>query len=156
MGGIFCLPTSEDTPAATAAHDRPGAEGASYLFAQDSLGGERRADTADDDSLTGTALFRSPPAAQGSGRRTGNVTGHPTVDDARSDADDASGDALVDAAGGDDTETVTITITGTADAAVIGKFSEWMSFHGADIRDLRAGAQRLEVIFRRLTADGAQ
>ena len=100
MGGIFCLPTSEDTPAAAAAHDRPGTEGASYLSSHDSLGGERRADTADDDSLTGTALFRSPPAAQGSGRRTGNVTGHPTVDDARSDADDASGDALVDAAGG--------------------------------------------------------
>jgi ABC-2 type transport system ATP-binding protein len=47
-------------------------------------------------------------------------------------------------------------ITGTADAAVIGKFSEWMSFHGADIRDLRAGAQRLEDIFRRLTAGGTQ
>ena len=47
-------------------------------------------------------------------------------------------------------------ITGTADAAVIGKFSEWMSFHGADIRDLRAGAQRLEDIFRRLTTGGAQ
>ncbi|KAL3822261.1 hypothetical protein ACHAXA_005894 [Cyclostephanos tholiformis] len=57
MGGIFCLPTSEDTPAAAAAHDHPGAEGASYLFAQDSLGGGRRADAADDDSLTGTALF---------------------------------------------------------------------------------------------------
>jgi ABC-2 type transport system ATP-binding protein len=47
-------------------------------------------------------------------------------------------------------------ITGTADAAVIGKFSEWMSFHGADIRDLRAGAQRLEDIFRRLTVGGLQ
>ena len=47
-------------------------------------------------------------------------------------------------------------IMGTADAAVIGKFSEWMSFHGADIRDLRAGAQRLEDIFRRLTTGGAQ
>jgi ABC-2 type transport system ATP-binding protein len=47
-------------------------------------------------------------------------------------------------------------ITGTADAAVIGKFSEWMSFHGADIRDLRAGAQRLEDIFRRLTAGAPQ
>jgi ABC-2 type transport system ATP-binding protein len=47
-------------------------------------------------------------------------------------------------------------IMGTADAAVIGKFSEWMSFHGADIRDLRAGAQRLEDIFRRLTTGDAQ
>ena len=47
-------------------------------------------------------------------------------------------------------------IMGTADAAVIGKFSEWMSFHGADIRDLRAGAQRLEDIFRRLTTGGGR
>jgi hypothetical protein len=31
-----------------------------------------------------------------------------------------------------------------------------MSFHGADIRDLRAGAQRLEDIFRRLTTGGVQ
>ncbi len=57
MGGIFCLPTSEDTPAAAAAHDRPGAEGASYLFTQDSLGDERRANATDNDSLMGTALF---------------------------------------------------------------------------------------------------
>ena len=57
MGGIFCLPTSEDTPAAAVAHNRPGAEEASYLFTQDSLGGECHADAADNNSLTGTALF---------------------------------------------------------------------------------------------------
>jgi hypothetical protein len=45
------------------------------------LGEERRADAADNE-LTALALFCSPPAAQGSKRRSGNVTGHTTADDA--------------------------------------------------------------------------
>jgi hypothetical protein len=45
------------------------------------LGEERHADAADDE-LTAMVLFRSPPVAQGSERRSGNVTGHTTADDA--------------------------------------------------------------------------
>jgi ABC-2 type transport system ATP-binding protein len=40
---------------------------------------------------------------------------------------------------------------GTADAQRIAKLSQWMADAGADIRDLRAGQQRLEDVFRRLT-----
>ena len=125
MGGIFCLPSSEDNPAATAAHDRPGAEGASFLFTQDSLGEERRADAADDDSLTGTALFRSPPAAQGSGRRHGIATGQPTVDGARSAAGGTTGGALGDTTGG--AAGARTSSVGNADGALagtIGGFTE--------------------------------
>ena len=40
MGGIYCLPTSEDINAATAALDSPGAKVATFLFTQDGLGEE--------------------------------------------------------------------------------------------------------------------
>jgi len=66
MGGIYCLPTSKDINAAATAHERPGAdEEALTLFTQDIFEEERQADAANDDSLTATALFRSPPPAQG-------------------------------------------------------------------------------------------
>jgi ABC-2 type transport system ATP-binding protein len=42
-------------------------------------------------------------------------------------------------------------VVGTADAQRIAKLSQWMADAGADIRDLRAGQQRLEDVFRRLT-----
>ena len=42
-------------------------------------------------------------------------------------------------------------VTGTADAQRIAQLSQWMATAGADIRDLRAGRQRLEDVFRRLT-----
>lgn len=42
-------------------------------------------------------------------------------------------------------------VTGTADAQRIARLSQWMANAGADIRDLRAGRQRLEDVFRRLT-----
>lgn len=42
-------------------------------------------------------------------------------------------------------------VIGTADAQRIAKLSQWMANVGADIRDLRAGQQRLEDVFRRLT-----
>jgi len=42
-------------------------------------------------------------------------------------------------------------VVGTADAQQIARLSQWMANVGADIRDLRAGQQRLEDVFRRLT-----
>ncbi len=42
-------------------------------------------------------------------------------------------------------------VAGTADAQRIAKLSQWMANVGADNRDLRAGQQRLEDVFRRLT-----
>lgn len=42
-------------------------------------------------------------------------------------------------------------VAGRADAQLIAKLSQWMANVGADIRDLRAGQQRLEDVFRRLT-----
>lgn len=42
-------------------------------------------------------------------------------------------------------------VAGTADAQRIAILSQWMASAGADIRDLRAGQQRLEDVFRRLT-----
>jgi ABC-2 type transport system ATP-binding protein len=43
-------------------------------------------------------------------------------------------------------------VVGTADAQRIAALSQWMANVGAEIRDLRAGQQRLEDVFRRLTA----
>lgn len=43
-------------------------------------------------------------------------------------------------------------VVGTADAQRIAKLSQWMANVGADISDLRAGQQRLEDVFRRLTS----
>lgn len=43
-------------------------------------------------------------------------------------------------------------LIGTADAHRIAALSQWMANVGAEIRDLRAGQQRLEDVFRRLTA----
>lgn len=43
-------------------------------------------------------------------------------------------------------------VVGTADAHRIAALSQWMANAGAEIRDLRAGQQRLEDVFRRLTA----
>lgn len=42
-------------------------------------------------------------------------------------------------------------VVGTVDAQRIAELSQWMANAGADIRDLRAGQQRLEDVFRRLT-----
>lgn len=42
-------------------------------------------------------------------------------------------------------------VVGSADAHQIAKLSQWMATAGAEIRDLRAGQQRLEDVFRRLT-----
>jgi ABC-2 type transport system ATP-binding protein len=42
-------------------------------------------------------------------------------------------------------------VAGTADAQRLAILSQWMANVGADIRDLRAGQQRLEDVFRRLT-----
>jgi hypothetical protein len=98
MGGIYCLPTTEDTPATAAARNLQGAAGASLLLTQDGFGEERRAD-ATDNKLTATALFRSPPAAQGSKRRSGNATGHTAVDGARTSNVGTVGEALMGTAG---------------------------------------------------------
>jgi hypothetical protein len=99
MGGIYCLPTTEDTPPTAAARDLQGPAGASLLLTQDGLGEEHRADAADDE-LTATALFCSPPVAQGSKRRSGNVTGHTAVDGARTGDIGTIGRALTGTAGG--------------------------------------------------------
>jgi hypothetical protein len=91
------------------------------------LGGERRADAADNE-LTATALFRSPPAAQGSERRSGNVTGHNTADDASTGnvgnvnkaLTDTVGNAVdVDAFTGDD-DNFDNALAGFYDDAVLG------------------------------------
>jgi hypothetical protein len=82
MGGLYCLPTSADTPANAAAHDPQGAAGAPLLLTQDGLGGDRHVDAANDDALMATAPFRSPPAAQGTKQRFGNATDHTAVNDA--------------------------------------------------------------------------
>jgi hypothetical protein len=147
MGGIYCLPTTEDTPAAAAARDLQGAAGASLLLTQDGLEEERRADAADD-KLRATALFCSPPTAQGSEQRSGNTTGHTAVDGARTGdigtvggaltgipggtngaragvVGDAGG-ALTDTAGGADdapagtADNADDTLTGTIDDAIFG------------------------------------
>lgn len=47
-------------------------------------------------------------------------------------------------------------VVGKADAQRIAKLSQWMANVGADIRDLRAGQQRLEDVFRRLTIGEGQ
>lgn len=47
-------------------------------------------------------------------------------------------------------------VVGTVDAQRIAKLSQWMASAGADIRDLRAGQQRLEDVFRRLTVGERQ
>ncbi len=47
-------------------------------------------------------------------------------------------------------------VIGTTDARRIARLSQWMASVGADIRDLRAGQQRLEDVFRRLTAGEGQ
>ena len=99
MGGIYCLPTTEDTPAAAAARDLQGAAGASLLLTQDGLEEERRADAADD-KLRATALFCSPPTAQGSEQRSGNTTGHTAVDGARTGDIGTVGGALTGIPGG--------------------------------------------------------
>lgn len=43
-------------------------------------------------------------------------------------------------------------VTGTADAQRLAAFSQWMADASANILDLRAGQQRLEDVFRRLTS----
>ena len=43
-------------------------------------------------------------------------------------------------------------VDGNSDAHRIAALSQWMADAGAEIRDLRAGQQRLEDVFRRLTA----
>ena len=45
------------------------------------------------------------------------------------------------------------TVAGTADARRIADVSQWMADAGAEISDLRAGQQRLEDVFRRLTSE---
>ncbi len=82
MGGLYCLPTSVDTPANAAAHDTQGAAGAPLLLTQDGLGGDRHTNAASNNALTATAPFRLPPAAQGTEWRFGNATNHTAVDDA--------------------------------------------------------------------------
>ncbi|MEO8163250.1 MAG: ABC transporter ATP-binding protein, partial [Ilumatobacteraceae bacterium] len=42
-------------------------------------------------------------------------------------------------------------VVGNCDAHQIAALSQWMSNAGAEIRDLRAGQQRLEDVFKRLT-----
>jgi hypothetical protein len=126
MGGLYCLPTSVDTPANAAAHDPQGAAGAPLLLTQDGLGGERHANAANNNVLTMTALFRLPPVAQGTKRRFGNSTDHTAVDDALtgnvSDVDDAltgivsnANEALTSAANNVDNA-----LTGTVNAAKLG------------------------------------
>ncbi len=95
------MPTTEDTPAAAAARDLQGAAGTSLLLTQDSFGEERRANAADD-KLTATALFCSPPAAQGSKQRSGNATGHTAIDGARTGDVGTVGGALTGTANGAD------------------------------------------------------
>jgi len=48
------------------------------------------------------------------------------------------------------------TVAGTADARRIAALSQWMADAGAQITDLRAGQQRLEDVFRRLTNEGGK
>jgi hypothetical protein len=82
MRGLYCLPTSADTPANAAAHDQQGATGAPLLLTQDGLGGDCHANAANNDALTAMAPFCLPPVAQGTKQRFGNVTDHTAVDDA--------------------------------------------------------------------------
>jgi hypothetical protein len=89
-----------DTTVNAEAHDSQGAAGTPLLLTQDDLGEERRTDAAED-KLTATALFRSPPAAQGSERRSGNVTGHTTADDASTGNIGDVNEALTDTVGND-------------------------------------------------------
>jgi hypothetical protein len=65
------------------AHDPQGAAGAPLLLTQDGLGGDCRADAADKDALTATALFCLPPVAQGSKRRSSITANHTAIDGAR-------------------------------------------------------------------------
>jgi hypothetical protein len=88
MGGIYCLPISEEANAAAAALDSPGVVEALTLFTPDDLGEERRADAVNEESLTATALVRPLPAAQGGGRRSGIATDHQAADLAGKESDD--------------------------------------------------------------------
>ncbi len=96
--GIYCLPTSADTTVNAEAHDLQGAAGTPLLLTQDGLGEEPRTDAAND-KLTATALFGSPPAAQGSKRRSGNATGHTTADNASTGNVGNVNEALTDTVG---------------------------------------------------------
>jgi hypothetical protein len=62
------------------------------------LGEERRADAANN-KLTATTLFRSPPVAQGSERRSGNLTGHNTANNASTGNVGDVNEALTDTVG---------------------------------------------------------
>jgi len=47
------------------------------------------------------------------------------------------------------------TITGTSDARVIVQLTDWAKANNVDIGDIGAGSQRLDDVFRRLTAESA-
>jgi hypothetical protein len=138
MGGLYCLPTSADTPANAAAHDTQGATGAPLLLTQDGLGGDHHADAAEDNALTAMAPFRLPSMAQGTKRRFGNATDHTTIDDALTgnvgNIDNAltgtirnANEALTSAA-----DNVDDALTGTVDAAKFGTQATGVSNDGTN------------------------
>jgi hypothetical protein len=138
MGGLYCLPTLEDIPVTAAAHDSQGATGAPLLLTQDRLGGDRRADAANKDALTATALFCLPPAAQGSKRRSGIVTYHTAVDGARAGIAGNVGNAPTGTAG-DTNEALTSAadnfdnaLTGTVNDAIFGSQATGASNDGTN------------------------
>jgi hypothetical protein len=126
MGGLYCLPTSEDIPATMAAHDQQGAVGAPLLLTQDRLGGDCRADAADEDALMATALFCLPPAAQGSKRRSGIATDHTAVNSVRAGIAGNISNAPTGTAGNADEALTSATnnaddaLTGTVHDAIFG------------------------------------
>jgi hypothetical protein len=135
MGGIYCLPTSANTTVNAEAHNPQGTAGTPLLLTQDGLGEERHADAAND-KLTATALFRSPPPAQGSERRSGNVTGHTTANDASTgnvgDVNEALTDTVgdaVDAFTGND-DKFDNALTGLYDDAILGTQATGTSVDG--------------------------
>ncbi len=126
MGGLYCLPMSADTPANAAAHDPQGAAGAPLLLTQDGVGGDCHANAANDNALKATALFRWPPAAQGTKRRFGNATNHTAINDALTGNVGDVNNALTGTVGNADealmsaADKATDALTGTVDTAELG------------------------------------
>ncbi len=115
-----------DTTINAEAHDSQGAAGTPLLLTQDGLGGGRRADAANNNALTAMALFRLPPAAQGTARRSSNATDHTTADDASTGNVGNVNEALTDTVGnavdaftGDDNDSEDA-LTGYFDDAIFG------------------------------------
>jgi hypothetical protein len=138
MGGLYCLPTSADTPANAATHDPQGAAGAPLLLTQDGLGGDCHNDAADNNALTATAPFRLPPAAQGTKRRFSNATDHTVVDDALMGNVDNVDDALMGTVSNANkvlmsaADNVDDALTSTIDAAKLGTQATGASDNGTN------------------------